>query len=166
MNIFQIWKEIGERVPFMVKKGYWSDYSNVLITRIDIKKYPYGDAYGISCNNGNLTGESEKLNSPGVYDWKLISDNFPTVNENITINDIDQSKNIFAYQTNTVVNFGKYSNENIHNIFNKDPKYIEWLIVNKKEFSLSVECIKYLKNHKKDYWFNKYALLINFNKLK
>lgn len=166
MNIFQIWKDIGERVPFIARKGHWSQHSSVLITKVEIKKFPYGDAYGISLNNGFVNSKNEKLSSPGVYAWYLVSDNLPEINENISLKDIDESKNAIAYQIDQVLNFGKNQGYTIREVFSAEPQYLEWLIINKENFILSTDCVKKLKKMQSEYWFNRYVLLINYSKMR
>lgn len=47
-NIFQLWRENGEAVPFKVAKSTWSaDAGHFLIVeRVEVTKWPYGTAWG------------------------------------------------------------------------------------------------------------------------
>ena len=46
-NIFEIWKENNEELPFRVRRDNWT-MPNVfiLVEKIEINKWPYGTAYG------------------------------------------------------------------------------------------------------------------------
>ena len=46
-NVFQLWKEGGERLPFKVIRWTWNPAtSTFLVERIEIGKWPYGKAWG------------------------------------------------------------------------------------------------------------------------
>jgi hypothetical protein len=86
LNVFQIWRESGERVPFAVRRDSWNPESFFIVTSIEIKKFPYGSASGYfvsyrdskhladSCFEVDLV-EVEKnseftgLSSAGCYEW-------------------------------------------------------------------------------------------------
>jgi hypothetical protein len=41
-NVFQIWREQGEKFPFKVIRWTWSPGRTFLVERIEIGKWPYG----------------------------------------------------------------------------------------------------------------------------
>ena len=46
-NVFQLWKEGGEKLPFKVIRWTWNPAtSTFLVERIEIGKWPYGKAWG------------------------------------------------------------------------------------------------------------------------
>jgi hypothetical protein len=54
-NIFEIWKDNEEKVPFTVRRQNWSDQYYTIVTKIEITKWPYGNAYGYPTINGNYS---------------------------------------------------------------------------------------------------------------
>jgi hypothetical protein len=52
-NVFQLWKEGGERLPFKVIRWTWNNATSAfLVERIEIGKWPYGKAWGRFIRNG------------------------------------------------------------------------------------------------------------------
>ncbi len=74
-NIFQLWRENGERVPFKVAKNTWSAEAGhfLIVERVEIKKWPYGDAWG-HYHWGGRPSERKKIDAAGVYKWRLLED--------------------------------------------------------------------------------------------
>jgi hypothetical protein len=72
-NIFQLWKENGEQVPFAVAKSTWSAEAGhyLIVERVGIKEWPYGSAWGHYHWNG-LPGPREKVKAAGTYNWKRV----------------------------------------------------------------------------------------------
>jgi hypothetical protein len=72
-NIFQIWKENEEALPFKAKRSHWSGdvEQYYIVESIEIKKWPYGDAFGRYFRNGNV-GECELIKNSGTYSWELV----------------------------------------------------------------------------------------------
>lgn len=71
-NIFEIWKENGEKLPFKAIRNSWNENKGhfVLIEKIEIKKWPYGKAYGQYFYNGQA-GKIGIIDCAGTYAWKL-----------------------------------------------------------------------------------------------
>lgn len=69
-NIFQIWRENGENLPFKVHRWTWPDERYAEISQIEIKKWPYGTAWGTIYWNGR---EYEKgvISCAGCFQWIL-----------------------------------------------------------------------------------------------
>ena len=72
-NIFQLWKENGERLPFKVAKSTWSAAKGhyLIVEKVEVKKWPYGDAWGHYHWHGRPS-ERGKIKAAGTYNWKLI----------------------------------------------------------------------------------------------
>ena len=48
-NVFELWKENGERLPFRIKRDNWvNPMVFILVEKITITNYPYGIAKGKS----------------------------------------------------------------------------------------------------------------------
>ena len=45
LNVFQIWRKYGEKTPFAVRRRSWHPESCFIVTSIEVKKFPYGEAY-------------------------------------------------------------------------------------------------------------------------
>jgi hypothetical protein len=71
-NVFQLWKECGERLPFKVIRWSWNPATSAfLVERIEIGKWPYGKAWGRLVRNGQLE-QLEQLSNAGSYQWKVV----------------------------------------------------------------------------------------------
>jgi hypothetical protein len=71
-NIFQIWKENGEKLPFKVIRNSWNESAGhfLIVEKVIVKKWPYGDAYGQYFYH-RKPGEKGKIDSAGTYAWRL-----------------------------------------------------------------------------------------------
>jgi len=48
-NIFELWKENGEKLPFRIRRDNWlMPDVFILVEKVEIKKWPYGIAHGES----------------------------------------------------------------------------------------------------------------------
>lgn len=71
-NVFQLWKEVGEKLPFKVVRWNWHEpNSGFLVESIEIRKWPYGKAWGRAFRNG-VFGREEELGCAGCYQWKIV----------------------------------------------------------------------------------------------
>lgn len=141
-NIFNIYYNIGRRLPFIVKRIHGgasdSDYFHNKQGRTFLveKVKPggiggkYGHAYGKAFVNGEPNDEYRKQCYPDIKDdeipcagcgeWVLIEVPGFTMDE------------IFPPQkTNDIVPFGKYKGKTYGEVANLDRKYLFWLIGNK-----------------------------------
>jgi len=98
-NIFEIWREIREKVPFGVRNYRWSDEYYAVVEKIEIGKWPYGKAYGYPTINGQYTDhyewnkrwrQTKQIPLDGCYQWTLvenaiISKDFSVLNTEITV---------------------------------------------------------------------------------
>jgi hypothetical protein len=94
-NIFEIWRDNGETVPFAVRRWNWSDQYYTIVTKIEIKKWPYGNAYGYPTINGMYSDHynydknwrtKKMIPCAGCYQWTIV--------ENVTLSKV-QSENIY-----------------------------------------------------------------------
>lgn len=71
-NLFQLWKENNEQLPFKAILNSWSEEAGhyALIEKIEIKKWPYGTAYGQYFFHGN-PGKIGKIDNAGCYRWEI-----------------------------------------------------------------------------------------------
>ena len=69
-NVFQLWRLAGQQVPFKVVKDTWSGRAGqfMLVEEVEIKKWPYGTAWGRYCNGSDI-GELMKVANAGTYTW-------------------------------------------------------------------------------------------------
>lgn len=73
-NIFLLWRENGEILPFKVAKRSWSAEAGhyLIVERVEIKKWPYGDAWGQYHWRAVPGAHGEKVNQPGTYTWRKL----------------------------------------------------------------------------------------------
>ncbi|MGX5832437.1 hypothetical protein [Mesorhizobium sp. 43Arga] len=73
-NIVQLWRENGEVLPFKAVKSSWSaDVGHYLVVeRVEVKTWPYGNAWGQCHWQGVPGGHGEKVNQPGTYTWRKL----------------------------------------------------------------------------------------------
>ena len=80
-NIFEIWDEIGKKTPFAVRRSNWSPQYYAVVVKVNIKKWPYGDAFGYPSIHGHYTnhydydgGWRKRRVIPccGCFQWTLV----------------------------------------------------------------------------------------------
>jgi len=93
-NVFQLWKERAEVLPFRVRRSSWAEDSYFIVQRVEIKEdyYKktgklYGKAYGQFYHHGKLcrsgyhgaetlckaSQEPIELNNAGSYQWQEVT---------------------------------------------------------------------------------------------
>ncbi len=65
-SIFQIWKDLGKKVPFNIRKSIWEPRFGFTVERIEIKEWPQGEAFGYPTEGGKPSNYSHLI-YPG---WK------------------------------------------------------------------------------------------------
>ncbi len=71
-NVFELWQEGGQQLPFTVVRWTWNPANSAfLVEKIEVKKWPYGTAWGRFLKDG-VPGEYEKLSCAGSYQWKTV----------------------------------------------------------------------------------------------
>lgn len=87
-NIFEIWKDNGERTPFAVRRWNWTSEYYTIVIGVIVKKWPYGDAYGYPTVNGTYSNHYEYdtrwkngriIPCCGCYQWTLVEN--PRIDE-------------------------------------------------------------------------------------
>ena len=75
LNIFMLWHKGGEKVPFKAFKSNWNPNTEqyYLVEKIEIKKWPYGTAWGRYVREGEA-GELGKIGGAGTYTWWLFDE--------------------------------------------------------------------------------------------
>lgn len=78
-NIFQIWNDLGQRVPFAVKRESWNPASSYeWWQRLRLGSSPYGKAWGYfrrrEQNISEPDGEPGEVRCAGCYQWFLVDD--------------------------------------------------------------------------------------------
>ncbi|MDD2753429.1 MAG: hypothetical protein PHT44_02380 [Candidatus Portnoybacteria bacterium] len=70
-NIFELWRENGEKISFIVILDSWNEAKHyAVVEKIEIKNWPFGNAfgqyffYGKPCKRG-------LIKNSGTYRWKL-----------------------------------------------------------------------------------------------
>ncbi|MCZ4090609.1 hypothetical protein [Sinorhizobium psoraleae] len=70
-NVFQLWKEGGEKLPFTVIRWTWGPASYFLVEKLEIGKRRYGKAWGRFVRDG-VAGEPQKMDNAGSHQWKIV----------------------------------------------------------------------------------------------
>lgn len=72
-NIFELWQDNGQQLPFKVAKSTWSAEAGhyLIVDEVKIKKWPYGAAWGRYHWQG-VAGPREPVKAAGTYNWKLL----------------------------------------------------------------------------------------------
>jgi len=80
-NIFEIWKENGEKLPIAVRRQNWDEQYFTVVTGVQIRKWPYGEAYGYPTLDGDYSNHYEYdskwknrriIPCAGCYQWTLV----------------------------------------------------------------------------------------------
>lgn len=73
-NIFQLWRENGEKLPLKVIRNSWNPAAGhyLVVEEVAVKKWPYGDAWGRYHWRGGAAGPTEKIRCSGTYAWRLL----------------------------------------------------------------------------------------------
>lgn len=132
-NIFDLWREIGKVIPFIVKRNARGHLS-YKVTRV-CPKGKYGDAYGYRMQDGILEegAREELIECSGCGNWQLIEN----LNENLSEAKWNVIDDDFRFT------FGKYKGLTIKDVKEKDIKYLNWAyscIGGFKETFISKKC--------------------------
>jgi hypothetical protein len=70
-NIFEIWRDNKEQLPFKVHLNSWSEKHFAVIEKIEIGKWPYGKAFGQYFFYGK-PGKRGLIANSGTGRWALV----------------------------------------------------------------------------------------------
>jgi hypothetical protein len=85
-NVFQLWKDNGGELPFVVQKMGWDKNSWFVVTQVVLSPRQcqyfeqtgnmYGKAFGFFTRRGEKLVDQEKveLRNSGVYKWQYVSE--------------------------------------------------------------------------------------------
>ncbi len=140
-NVFNIYYNIGKRLPFQVKRSpvglkgsrdidyrYSQEGRTFMVERVEIRNRVYGTAYGylmidgVRDDNNSYMENYEQGTVPcaGCGEWVLID--IPGVN-------IDE---VFPmHGPDFVFTFGKHKGETLLYVYKSDPEYLSWLAQDK-----------------------------------
>jgi hypothetical protein len=173
LNIFQIWESIGKTTPFAVRRDNWEEKYYTIVEKVEIKKMPYGKAYGYTTINGEFSNHYEyaeewvkdkTIPCSGCYQWTLVENP-----ELLKPKKESKPVEIVSYQLYTkdsLLRFGKYKDKTITDIFIADHSYIEWAINKIKEFVLTSDTFDFFDNMYDNFRFGEATKKINAGKLK
>ena len=143
-NIFQIWKELGEKVPFGVRRDNWSNEYYTIVERVEIYHYPYGKAYGYPTIKGEYSNHydynTEWVNNKvipcgGCYQWTFVPDaKLPQIENHSTKPSKQRVKKFNLFYRTSILDFGKYKGKTLESVFVENPNYIFWCIKNIPSF--------------------------------
>jgi len=171
-NIFEIWDSLDRKTPFAVRRDNWSVEYYTIVENVECEKMPYGKAFGFPTKNGQYSTHYEYdkkwrkerlIPCCGCYQWSLVNN---ADLENYK-NGVKASENEVkgANSLNSRLYFGKYKDQTIDEVFNLNPNYIEWLIVNIDNFLLTSDTFEYLNSLNPNFKFSDNVKMINDSKL-
>ena len=140
-NVFQIYYNIGKRLPFQVKRTrgmneeyrYSQEGRTFMVERVEIRNRIYGTAYGYLMidgvrddNNIYMQGyEKGTVPCAGCGEWTLVD-----------IPGVDMNEVFPPHKPDYVMPFGKYQGKSLSEIYSKDPKYVFWLAESDRYFRI------------------------------
>lgn len=158
-NIFEVWKQLGEKVPFAVRRDTWSNEFYTIVDYVEIKNWPYGIAQGYPTHSGNPTNhydydkkwrQNREIPCAGCYQWTHVPEAIirtHSIKENKPISTVAGGlSNQLVLTENSIIPFGKYKGQSISEIFFMNPSYLKWAIENVQSFVLDIEAFTKLQN--------------------
>jgi len=145
-NVFQIYFNIGKRLPFQVKRSprglkgsidenyrYSQEGRTFMVERIEVRNKIYGTAYGycmidgVRDDNNEYMQNYEKGTVPcaGCGEWVLID-----------IPGVDMNEVFPLHKPDFVVPFGKHKGKTLAEIYESDPQYVYWLAESDRYFRI------------------------------
>ena len=136
-NIFQIYYNIGKRLPFQVKRSpsglkgsrdeeyrYSQEGRTFMVEKIKIRNKIYGTAYGYCMIDGVRDDDNEYMKGykegeipcAGCGEWVLIDIPGVDLNEVFPLHGPDYK-----------LPFGKYKGKTLREVYAVDPQYVHWL---------------------------------------
>lgn len=141
-NIFNIYYNIGKRLPFQVKRSEvglqrsinWENRLSTkgrtfMVEKIE-PKGKYGKAYGYSLEDNKLSeeyltfyypnykaGEIVEIPCAGCGEWVLID-----------VPNVDMNEIFPVHLPEEIMPFGKFKGKSLQEIYEADPQYIFWLL--------------------------------------
>lgn len=146
-NVFQIYYNIGKRLPFQVKRSprglrgsqdenyrYSQEGRTFMVEKIKIQNKIYGTAYGYCMIDGVRDDNNEYMQSyekgtvpcAGCGEWVLID-----------IPGVDMNEVFPIHQPDFILPFGKYKGKTLADIYKEDPKYVFWLANSDRYFRIN-----------------------------
>lgn len=160
-NIFNIYYNIGKRLPFQVKRCevglarskdeetmYSSKGRSFIVERIEAHG-KYGKAYGKCLVDGKPNNEyrenrypeitNDEIPCAGCGEWILLDIPGCDMNEIFPLRSPDY-----------VINFGKYKGKTIQEIYAENPKYIYWLMSKDHYFRVNFDQLLHIPDNSPD----------------
>ena len=145
-NVFQIYYNIGKRLPFQVKRSpmglkgsmdenyrYSQEGRTFMVERVEIQNKIYGTAYGYCMIDGVRDNDNKWMQDyeigtvpcAGCGEWVLVD-----------IPGVDINEVFPLHKPDFMMNFGKYKGKTIAEIYKIDPKYVYWLADSDRYFRI------------------------------
>lgn len=173
LNIFEIWERIGRQTPFAVRRDHWSDDYYAIVEKVECKKLPYGKAFGYPTIKGEYSDRfeydkkwlDEKLiPCCGCYQWTL-AENVDVNERKVIVENAVKKAEVVARSFDSKLDFGKYKGITVAAVFQENPGYVLWALVNIDKFYLSEGAILHLEKTNPNSMFNEAIQQANEYKL-
>ena len=168
LNIFQLWKENFEKTQFAVRRWNWGEEYYTVVVKVEIKRWPYGIAYGYPTINGVYSDHYEKIYpewnairqipNAGSYQWEIVEDvNLELFKESFSKEEFEKDLWIPSVKKkkkklkqilnlDSKITFGKHKGDKVIDIINVDYPYIIWCLENIYDFCFSNDAIDIIIN--------------------
>jgi len=155
-NVFQIYFNIGKRLPFQVKRcqvglkgSYDEDYRysqqgrTFMVERIALRNKIYGTAYGYCMIDGVRDDDNDYMKNyekgtvpcAGCAEWVLID-----------IPGVDMNEVFPVHKPDFIVPFGIYKGKTLAEIYAIDSQYVYWLANSDRYFRIDFTALKSIEN--------------------
>jgi hypothetical protein len=152
-NLFQIWKDNAQELPFAAWIDSWSKERYTIVEEIKVQKWPYGIARGYPTVNGVPSEIYDNypdwkrdriIPNSGVYRWeqvpvKLVNGIY--VKDNDQFSGIKVAGNAKLYSGESIFNFGKYKGKTVAQVMVENKSYIKWLVLSVNTVVFEEQCL-------------------------
>ena len=145
-NIFELWRHNGELLPFGARRASWAETTHVVVEEIEIRRWPYGDAFGWVYVRGEKQPRLDAkvpfsargvpdISCAGSYQWSFVA--LPGCRiGNPVLPKRSKPKRVHVLSTGDVLRFGKHRSDTIDQVFPNDPAWIKWALQNVETFAV------------------------------
>ena len=148
-NIFELWRNNGELLPFGARRDSWAATTHVLVESIKIRRWPYGEAFGWVYVHGmpqqpldpkapvSAPGGVPNISCAGCYQWSYVALDGCPVGEPVPL----KPKRVRAVKVRVLasgdlIGFGKYRTTSIDDVFRDNPGWVKWALQTVEDFAV------------------------------
>jgi hypothetical protein len=142
-NIFQLWKDNAERLPFAVRRDNWAAEFLTVVESVEITRWPYGIATGYAALNGIPNDHYEYdgawragrvIPCAGSYQWTMVAGKLVDgrwVEEGEWKPPVVLDRKASLLRAGDALPFGKqHRGKLIEAVIGEHPDYVSWMLTN------------------------------------